>query len=212
MKVDHHHDARLNSNPKESDVASLPPSATGFVYEISTGEFTDVSFLGQASSAAMAINNTNTLVGVVTPYGDSFEQDALGRQRVIRPAGVPVTADDISDTGVVVGLVSDSSGFLYDFRWRNAKAQQIIIPGAPTAVVNGISPTANALVGTYSPAAPTDSFLYEKGAVQRLAYPGAIDTYAYGVNGAGQVSGLYLNKTGGTHAFIWTPPTPLPAK
>ena len=49
-------------------------------------------------------------------------------------------------------------------------------------------------------------FLYSAGAVTQLDYPGAGDTYAYGINNKGTVVGFYDSdpNSADTHGFIWS--------
>lgn len=42
-----------------------------------------------------------------------------------------------------------------------------------------------------------------QGAYTKIDFPGAWQTYAYGINNTNQVIGWYLNLTGGYHAFLW---------
>jgi probable HAF family extracellular repeat protein len=106
---------------------------------------------------------------------------------------------------VIYGYASDQFGY-HNFKYHAGKLQIINIPGVPYGFVNGTNPKGTALVGAVLPSAPTNSFLYENGTTQTIAYPGARATYAFGVNNAGQVSGFYYYDTGGPHGFLWTPP------
>jgi probable HAF family extracellular repeat protein len=49
-------------------------------------------------------------------------------------------------------------------------------------------------------------FLYQNKTLQTLQFPGAASTFAYGVNAAGKVSGIFHEANGNLHGFTWTPP------
>lgn len=178
----------------------------GFLYDRTTGTFTNVLYQGLTVNSAVAINNRGTIVGF-TIDGDAFELNALGRGTIIKlPNATSVGASGISDSGLIVGWYGVRGGDLANFEFRPGRFRQVNIPGAPAAVVYAINPSGTALAGTFLPGAPTDSFLYRNGTVYTVAYPGARATYAYGVNDAGQISGTYYTETDGPHGFVWTPP------
>ncbi|MBA3912692.1 MAG: hypothetical protein H0X25_02265 [Acidobacteriales bacterium] len=185
----------------------LSSESPGFLYDRNTGIFTPVTYSapGVISSSVLAINNSGTLVGDAYPV-DSFEQDASGRQRVIRINGtISVYAGGISDSGTVFAFYFDKNNFLRDIRWRDGKARALNIPEFDAGQIYGTNPAGTAVAG-FVPS--YFAFVYQEGATQILNYPGAYSTGAYGVNAAGQVVGTYYNTTGGPHGFLWTPPSP----
>src|SRR5947207_12080172 len=95
------------------------------------------------------------------------------------------------------GTYNDLHGLLHSFQWKTGKSRQVKIPGLQSGgFVYGTNPSGTALVGAVNGGAPTDAFIDQNGTVQILAYPGAQDTYAYGVNDAGVVVGIYYDNNG----------------
>jgi probable HAF family extracellular repeat protein len=79
------------------------------------------------------------------------------------------------------------------------------IPNAPGATVSGIDPSGGALVGYYAVSSSAFAgFVYQSKALQTLQFPGSNDTFASGINSAGEVVGTFDDAMG-SHGFTWTP-------
>lgn len=80
------------------------------------------------------------------------------------------------------------------------------IPNAPGAQVYGINPEGTALVGYYQPSSGINAgFVYQNSTLITLQFPGSVETYAMGINSAGEVVGYYAGSDK-YYAFTWTPP------
>lgn len=185
------------------------PQTPGFIYGRASDTFTLITYPGSECSGAVAINNNGRLLGVACPFGPSdpypFEQDPSGRQKLFSiPGTLSLSAFGLDDSGVILGYFFNQRGS-HNFKYTGSKVEIISIPGVPYGLVCGTNPKGTALVGAVLPGAPTDSFLYENGTVQTIAYPGARNTYAFAVNNSGEVTGFYYYDSGGPHGFLWTP-------
>jgi probable HAF family extracellular repeat protein len=176
-----------------------------FVYDIETRTFTDITYPGAYLTAPNAINNAGTIAGFAWFFSGnyvSFEQVASGQQKTLTVPGASATyADGITDSGVVVGYYLTRSALL-NFLYSRGKYRQLSIPHAPDAEVTGTNPSGTAFVGFYN----AGGFLYQNKTLQTLQFPGAASTFAYGVNAAGKVSGIFHEANGNLHGFTWTPP------
>ncbi len=126
------------------------------------------------------------------------------------PGAVVTVAHGINAAGQVVGTYSDSAYGAHGFLWGGAGAGAVTRLDAPGAVgatvARGIT-DAGQVVGFYKDAARhAHGFLYRAGVFTPLDAPGAVDTYAEGIDAAGEVVGWYnfsdsTSASGGVRAF-----------
>ncbi|HLJ91598.1 MAG TPA: hypothetical protein VKU02_00260 [Gemmataceae bacterium] len=164
--------------------------AQGFV--LSGGSYLTLDIPGSFGTSAQAINGSGQIVGAYTTTVSNlgFLYSGGSYQALSGPAY------GINSYGQIVG------GFgLY----ANGTYTPLNLPG----LANGINDTGD-IVGTF-PGANNQNhgFLYHNGRSLTMDVPGALNTYADGINNAGQIAGYYVD-AGGEHAFIATP-TPEPS-
>jgi probable HAF family extracellular repeat protein len=112
----------------------------------------------------------------------------------------------VTATNEIVGD-AESSSASFNFTLNKEKYRKLVIPNAPHAVVMGVSPTGDALVGVYFLTPGVESgFLYQNKTLQTLQFPGSESTEPAGVNDDGDVVGWFHDSTGIQHGFLWTPP------
>ena len=83
-----------------------------------------------------------------------------------------------------------------------AATRRLLIQTRPVVQTRGAS-ILGQIVGVYSDNTGGHGFLYSDGSYVTLNAPGALDTYAYGINDKGQIVGNYLNGSG-THGFLYS--------
>ena len=154
----------------------------------------------------MAINNSGIMVGYAeTHSGNTGFEFINGSFRAITyPNASGTILDGISDSNQLSGYAS-VSGSNQNFVFRNGDFQPITIPGATSATVTGINRFSTVLVGfddTFS-----QGFFYKpvQDLRRTIAFPGAIDTQALGVNSSGTVVGAFIDSNHVTHGFVLTP-------
>ena len=179
--------------------------SVGFIYDRNTQHFTTVVYPDGSYTLPFGINNAGTVVGVVehsNVMNLGFELTGSGYKLVKGPIGGTNTQlFAIDSLGIAVGYdATDSS--LTDFAVNQiGKYRDLTIP-APNASVYGISPKGSALIGAYALSANTAAgFVYQNRLLTTLQFPGATDTYAYGINDSGVVVGTFH---GQQESFIWT--------
>jgi hypothetical protein len=128
--------------------------ATGFVYNATTGNFTDITMAGATSLTATDINNKGVISGFFTAGGntDGFV-DVNGTFTVLTgPAGASnVNALGLNDQGLVVGSYQASGGNIDGFVYNmaNGTYTTVVDPSATTqTVINGINDQGQ-MVGFY---------------------------------------------------------------
>lgn len=187
--------------------------APGFLYDRTTQTFSTINYPNIEGIAAVSINNAGTIAGFISfitgnVYG--LARSAAGTLKKINVPGSSFTyATGISDSGMVVGYYVSHNRFL-NFSYFRGQYQTLQIP-ALDAEVWGTNPSGTAFVGYYNLSGKITGFSYQNQTLQSLTFPGALATYAYGVNDAGAVVGEFLDSSGlAVHGFLWTPPADAP--
>jgi uncharacterized membrane protein len=145
-----------------------------------------------------------------------FVLDRRGVERIDLPPdarGTRTILSGINNRGQLVGKYPDPDtpgfhGMLLD---RHRGLTRFDYPGALATYANKINDRGQ-IVGSANrdfprvgiPEAPgTFGYLLEKGRFTKIAYPGAVQTQALGINRRGHVVGDYLDQNGGFHGFRW---------
>jgi hypothetical protein len=179
---------------KINDVGQILGSADSFsfLYSESSQTFTQIVYPGSDATYATSINNAGAIGGFFT-VNDEFSQgfklvgSTYRRLPAVSTANVYVWG--ITADGTLVGYAQRHG--VFDFSFDQGKYQQILPPNSPQ--VYGVNRAGTALVGP--------GYLYQSGAFQVLQFPGGGITYAYDVDNAGEVVGLFLDSSDGQHAF-----------
>lgn len=164
------------------------------------------------------INDRNDMVGEVglEPLPNGFPP-ALGFinhcgvvEYIDLPGAVATSTLGINNRGAIVGLgVMDESISQIVGYVRNAHGQFSILPVEVEGDFSWVQPstiTDNGLiVGTCgSSTTPTRGFIIKDGEVSFYDHPGSVETYLWGGNDRGDVSGFWIDDTGDIHGFVIT--------
>lgn len=201
----------INDNGQTVGTAAVAATDVVFLYDITTQSFTPLDVPHTTFAVSGGINNSGDVAGswYNAKVGQAGFEFDLSVYRIIDPPGkAPATVVGISDAGRVVGYVTGINATNNNFEFFAGQFKPLIIPDAPGATVEGISPNGDAVVGWYQSAPGVESgFLYQNKTVQTLQLPGAAQTFAFGINSAGQVVGYFVNADFIYHGFLWTPPS-----
>jgi uncharacterized membrane protein len=189
-------------------IAGGTSSPNGFVYDIATQTFTDISYPGAVVSTATSINNAGRVAGFFAlehgiysrNHGFVFQNNQFGV--IVHPGWDNTDVWGEAESGVLVGNGSGTS-----FRFRQGTFYPITIPNEPNYVAYGINSAGTAITGVYSPSSGSQvGFIYQNQVFQPLQFPGYPYTYAFSSNASGVVAGVFQDGAYVSHGFTWTPP------
>jgi len=182
---------------------SLPALGSGdapvnFIY--AQGAFTVLSLpFTTGFTAVSGVNRAGKFVGTNTVFGKNFSETITGfavKNGVLRlvhiPGAAEVTVRGISDGDVIVGSYQTSSsaptlGFI-----KRGNIVTTLNDGSGEVLPAASDSDGTRVVGTSMPAGDINSWLWQGGKFTPIAVPGALATFARGINRAGTVSGTYL--------------------
>ncbi len=183
----------------------------GFLYSGGTFTTLTINIPGVAiiNSQATGINNLGQIVGTYDNHGFLLSGGAattidVPGARFTNPMG-------INDSGQIVGRYCDqcffgiAKGFLYSGgTFQTIPNAPGALPGATDA--EGIN-NAGQIVGAFETGdGRVHGYLLSGGAFTTIDFPGALGTYAFGINKSGQVVGmaLYVSPTFFVHGFLFS--------
>jgi probable HAF family extracellular repeat protein len=199
--------------------------------------FSGGTFMGAVGAqSADGINNLNHFVGWYTDMftsghpvrglyatgGPNSNLNNGGEIALNVPAATATFAHGINNQDTVIGNFLDSNGISHEFTYLNGTYLHWEAPGidvSPSFSSAPIAPTfgedindLNQSVGYYLPDnLNARGYFLDPGATfANIDFPGAKQTFAYGLNNAGQIVGDYIDSSGNTHgflAFVTPPPT-----
>jgi probable HAF family extracellular repeat protein len=182
----------------------------GFIYDTQTQAFTQITFPGNIFVSPGSINNAGIVVGSIEQpdrFTTGFEAAGAARRRIVPSGALFTVASGITASNEIVGYFESGTGANDNFSFFDGKYQLIQIPNAPNALVLATNPLGTALVGSYNPSSGTAAgFLFQGKVLTSLQFPGSSNTYASGINAAGEVVGDFYDSSGIEHGFTWTPP------
>ena len=179
----------------------------GYLYDSTT--FTKIQIGSYPDSYVAGIDNAGDIVG---GYGfgsaNGFEQSGTKFRNVTPPGGQGwASADGINNFGQIVGWSYGNDGFFY----QNGKytvikvTDQYFLTEALGINDNGM------IVGSYfgcTSSCTEHGFVFFKGKYLSFDFPNAFQTFADGINNAGQVVGTYTaTEYGYFHGFVTSPVT-----
>lgn len=135
--------------------------------------------------------NCNGLKGS-TCYGYLATPQKITLKTVQVPKAENTNTLGINDTDVITGYYTNSSGTLHGMMISGGTVTNIDDPKAQTGttICQGIN-AAGETVGQYTNSSnAAEGFLYSTGTYTDIGYPGAADTYAYGINNSGSITGI----------------------
>jgi uncharacterized membrane protein len=149
------------------------------------GVFTDVLY----AATVTGINDSGQVVGY-GPGPGGVEPSVIRNSSgaVTNFLYIPGTnytfAKGISNTGEVVGWAIYSESTAY-WTWQNGVFTIIALPGPPLGINSS-----GQIIGDLA-SEPEQSYLDTNGVIQIISVPGSLVTYAYGINDAGEIVGLF---------------------
>jgi hypothetical protein len=178
----------LNTNP-----------VANFLYQ--NGSFTTVSpNFARGFTAVTGINRSHALVGTNEIFGRNFTVTISGftlrdedQHSVHVPGAVTLSAVNINNDGTIVGAYqTDVNGPTLGYIKHGASIT-ILNDGSGNVGPAGIDPTGTRVVGTsIAQSGAFAAWLWEAGHFMPISVPGAVATFASGINRAGTMSGTYL--------------------
>jgi probable HAF family extracellular repeat protein len=163
---------------------------------------TDLGTFGGTASQAASINNIGQIVGLAEIANnsrlDAFEY-SNGTLTDLSP-GVGGYAVAINDSGSVLGKDGGNTSIFANGTITDLTISGGGIPGiydSPQAMNNS-----GQVVGWAATSSAYRAYLYQNGVTTNLGSLGS-DSYAYGINNAGQIVGYYYNNSGNLEGFIW---------
>jgi len=179
----------------------------GYVFDVNKQSFTPIQYPDALYTYPVAINNAGAIAGYFQKANliyQGFEQVNLDFTEIIPRGSTGTFVNGISSDGRLVGYANINNNYL-NFSSSQGKFRTISIPGATGPFVLGTNPEGTAFVGYYDQFAAI-GFVYRNRVFQALSFPGSIITAASGINAKGEVVGYFIDSSGATHGFLWTPP------
>jgi probable HAF family extracellular repeat protein len=170
-------------------------------------------------SAASGINDAGQIVGATQTIGNSQTPGEThgylyinGTRTTIDFPGAGLTfPSSINNVGQIAGTFRypGATGYIHGFVESNGVFTIVDEPGFVDAylngtIINGINDSGD-MVGWIVKGSAGCSFVYHEGSFTCFSVPGALFTYAYGINNAGQIVGDYGFSVSAAHGFIATP-------
>jgi probable HAF family extracellular repeat protein len=117
---------------------------------------------------------------------------------------IQMTANDVNDSGQVVGQFTDAHGGAHGFVYETESFCQLDYPGATATEILGIN-NLGQMVGMFTSPNATSGFLYDRGTFSSpLTYPGAGNfTVLNGINDRAEIVGVYQDAVPGEHSFLY---------
>jgi probable HAF family extracellular repeat protein len=177
----------------------------GFLYDVQTQIFTEISSSGYLTYP-LAINNGGQIAGVVvTPTGYRYFGFELAgsRYKIITPPNTLTSSVvGITASGELFGVATIAGHKTVDFSLSGGVYSEFSIPSKQGSQLTGVNPAGTAIVGfrLYD-----GGFIYRNKTLTTLLFPGSKFTWAYGINAAGEVVGGFENADFSGHGFTWVP-------
>jgi len=182
--------------------------SNGFL--LTEGQFRTVDFPGAVSTALRGINNLGDVSGTYSIV--DLNADEFGFIIPRRGPAISFKLPDPTDTGIVVGGINDLRqlvGYYTDatstlvgfLRQPSGQFVSVIIPAAVSTQVLGIN-DCGIVVGTWGDGSTAHGFYGRPGNLRSFDLPGAIATFAQGIDNEGRIAGRYATADGVPHAFV----------
>lgn len=176
----------------------------------STYTITDLGTLGGHYSIGRGINSSGQVTGRSALADDTtlhaFLYDGamtdlgtLGGSGTNAEGGIGINASG-QITGGSFTSSGDQNGFLYS---SGVMYDLGTLPGYTGSLGWGINNSGQVAGYSFFPSG-FRAFLYSAGAMSDLGTLGGADSYAYGINDAGQITGQADTASGGAHAFLYS--------
>jgi hypothetical protein len=194
----------------EGVVAGFYGANVSHGFLLTEGQFRTVDFPGAVSTAVRGINNLGDVSGtysIVDLNADEFGFIIPRRGPAIRfklpdPTDTGIVVGGINDLRQLVGYYTDATSTLVGFlRQPSGQFVSVIIPAAVSTQVLGIN-DCGIVVGTWGDGSTAHGFYGRPGNLRSFDLPGAIATFAQGIDNEGRIAGRYATADGVPHAFV----------
>jgi probable HAF family extracellular repeat protein len=183
-------------------------AAVGFTYQ--GGTFTTIRVPGKSVTFVSGVDNAGDIVGSDGTFGTTkgFERVGTRFKTISPPPGgfIYVSVTGVNNLGEIVGWTSSAS--TRGFSDKGGAFRTIIFPGPSTSMTEAWAVNdSGVIVGWYETGPPYTFFGFAlmNGRYISLNYPGAVETFALGVNNLGQVVGEYTFDGMTYHGFVTSP-------
>lgn len=115
----------------------------------------------------------------------------------------------INDSEYAVGYYTNSAGVEIPFELNiiTENFSNLQPPGAKSAEATGINGKENLCGTEVLNDGSNEGFYLQSGTYYAVKYPGAVNTWAWGINFDNQIAGQYEDASGNLHGFVLTNPT-----
>jgi probable HAF family extracellular repeat protein len=185
-------------------------AAVGFLYNGTT--FSTIRARGETATLVHGINNAGLVVGGKGTLSAITGFELVGRKfHTISPPGTYTSTfgDGINNLDEVVGSTAGGFGSNNGFAYKGGKFKTLTVPGSNDLTVAWGVNDSGIIVGSYGKCSPCAfyGFALMNGKYVSLRFPGAMETFASGINNAGQIVGSYTFDQQTYHGFVTSPIT-----
>ena len=173
---------------------------------LDTPVFQTIDFPGASATTAYGINNSGRIVGSYQTQNGAIYHAFLYYQGSIKRIDPPfprgyAEAYGINDEGVIVGS-DNHQDFQEGFFYKDGQYQHL--PFEELSGAAGIN-DAGLIVGFYNPnCCKSSGYLYNprNKRLLQIVYPGAVQTFADGINSSNVIVGIWSDSSSVIHGFI----------
>jgi len=189
------HQAQTPGSPSYSyTLFSFPGTLVTYANGINKGATTSkIEIVGAAGQGGF-------LVGVSEKKTVSEAYKAVNYPHAAEQVG----ADDINDSGQIVGSYIDSSGVYHGYERTGSKFTTLDVPfaGATGTLAVAINNSGEVIGAWYDSSGASHGFTLIAGTYASFDYPGAAQTTATDVNNVGETVGWYIDTSGVYHGYL----------
>ena len=174
-------------------------AAVGLVLAPS-GSWTSLRYPGAYQTRLFGVNKYNSIVGA---YTTSFGGDQHGFKyssghftKINYPGSVQTIPMAINDSGVIVGMYWNGNleNAPHGFKYSGGTYTSFDVAGEPSTQPQDISNGGTIVV--------SPNLVYKNGAVRQVNVPNANESFVYGINDVGKITGV-ANYQGANNTFTW---------
>lgn len=179
----------------------------GFTYDGTT--FTTFNVPGSYQTIAWGLNNLGQLACEAGDFGSATRAYEMvnGKFKLLHLQSKASLqgASAINNVGQIAAFASDALDY-YGWVYKSGQVKSLVVPGSSpmSTEAHGINDK-GIVVGWYFVETGALGFAYSNGKYVSLAVPGATETYASGINNAGQIVGGYELPDFSQHGFVTSP-------
>lgn len=179
-------------------------------FTLSGGTYSLFDVPGATKTEARAISSTGLVVGYYTDAatgnrpGFSYDPSTGAFTTINTPGSTVSITSGVNAAGQIVGSGGDNTGSKFGFLYQGGSYTTFTVANSITAA-RAINDTGLIAGWINQIGIGHEGFVGDSSGYQLLTVPGALDTFAQGINDMGQVSGFYFDTLGISHGFIADP-------